>query len=288
MLLRWLANNYLREAAETHLRDAVAGTLQPAARQKPGELAPPCDVAFVFALGIEAGGLIDKLQDSSTARGPSFLEHSGVIGGKEIVIAESGMGADAAAKTTADVIEFHQPAWVVSAGFAGALTDDLKRGHFLMADQVVDLAGRRLDVGLKLAPETVAATKGLHVGRLLTVDRLIRTQAHKRQLNTAHAAVACDMETFAVAETCRKLGTRFLSVRVISDSVEDELSKEIERLMKQTTLTGKLGAAAKALISRPQSAAEMWKLQEDALKASDRLAKYLVSMLPQLVAKPTV
>ena len=294
MLLRWLVNNYLREAAQGKFQSVLAETLRggnPAAvagaegkTAGPPELAPPCDVAFIFALGIEAGGLVDKMSGASATKCKSFIEHAGSVQGREIVIAESGIGAVAAAEATAEVIKFHEPEWVVSAGFAGGLVTGPAKGDFLMADQVVNLKGERLEVGLKLSPEAIAATKRLHVGRLLSVEKLISSPAEKRKLGEEHQALACDMESFAVADTCRQLKTRFLSVRIISDGVDDQLPKEVARLMKQTTLGGKLGAAAKAVFSRPQSAADMWNLQDEALKASDRLARFLVSMLPQLLA----
>ncbi|MCE9529095.1 MAG: hypothetical protein K8R36_23865 [Planctomycetales bacterium] len=294
MLLRWLVNNYLKDAAQGKLQTIIQDTLRggsPSAagpeeekEAGPPELAPPCDVAFIFALGVEAGGLVDKMKGSTATKCKSFLEHAGTIQGKEIVIAESGVGAEAAAAATAEVIEFHEPAWVVSAGFAGGLATGPQKGDFFMAEQVVNLKGERLEVGLKLSPEAIAATKRLHVGRLLTVEKLIGTAAEKRKLGEAHQALACDMESFAVADTCRRLKTRFLSVRIISDGVDDQLPKEVERLMKQTSLGAKLGAAAKAVMSRPQSAADMWNLQDEALKGSDRLARFLVSMLPQLTA----
>ena len=295
MLLRWLVNNYLREAAQGKLQSVFQDTLRgvnpgAAAGQEvenpgPPELAPPCDVAFIFALGVEAGGLVDKLSGATATKCKDFIEHAGSMQGKEIVIAEAGVGAEAAAAATAEVIKFHEPAWVVSAGFAGGLVTGPAKGDFLMAEQVVNLKRERLEVGLKLSPEAIAAVKRLHVGRLLAVEKLIGSPAEKRKLGEEHQALACDMESFAVADTCRQLKTRFLSVRIISDGVDDQLPKEVERLMKQTTLGAKLGAAAKAVISRPQSAADMWNLQDEALKASDRLARFLVSMLPQLTAK---
>jgi adenosylhomocysteine nucleosidase len=292
MLLRWLVNNYLREAAQGKLQTILQDTLRggnpedaaptEGKESGPPELAPPCDVAFIFALGVEAGGLVDKLKGATVTKCKSFLEHAGTMQGKEIIIAESGVGAEAAAAATEEVIKFHEPAWVVSAGFAGGLADGPQKGDFFMAEQVVNLKGERLEVGLKLSPEAVAATKRLHVGRLLTVEKLISTAAEKRKLGEEHQALACDMESFGVADTCRRLKTRFLSVRIISDGVNDRLPKEVERLLKQTTLGAKLGAAAKAVISRPQSAADMWNLQDEALKGSDRLARFLMSMLPQL------
>jgi adenosylhomocysteine nucleosidase len=311
MLLRWLVNQYLRDAAQQKVRDVVSDVLtergprqvkaspSPAASESPeshGSGAPsaagsdanrdaeflPCDVAFLFALGIESGGLVDALHGAETTRLAHGLERAGKLDGREVVIVEAGLGAAAAARATRAVIEFYQPRWIVSAGFGGALDAGLRRGHVLMADSVASEAGENLSVGIKLQPEVIEATKGLHVGRLLTVDRLVRRPEERRQLGSAHAALACDMETFAVAAACRELKTRLLSVRIISDTLEDELPPEIENLLAQKSLAGKIGAAAGAVMHRLGAAKDLWKLREDALKASDRLAKFLRGVVKQL------
>src|SRR5262249_13764105 len=145
MLLRWLVNNYLREAAEGKVREVVQTTLQrelpgkaPRAEPQlptPGSGPPvsdppateflPCDIAFSFALGIESGGLVDSLQEAETSRHPHGTERAGKLAGREVVIVESGMGVKAAARATAEAIKFYQPEWIVSAGFAGALDEKL-------------------------------------------------------------------------------------------------------------------------------------------------------------------
>ena len=301
MLLRWLVNQYVGQAARRRLESVVVETLRggrtacgppqsgdtQAAADAEGrpqsphgqELAPPCDVAVIFALGIESGGTIDMLDEASTTRVGPFTEHAGRLCGKEAVVVESGVGPQAAAKATADVVDFHQPLWVVSAGFAGALDGSLRRGHILMASEVVSDDAPPLSVGFKLHARQ---TPGLHVGRLVTTDKLVRTRAEKESLGKRHQALACDMESYAIAEVCRLKGVRFLSVRIISDALDDELPKEVERLLAQKTVAGKLGAAAKAVFQRPGSALDFFKLQDDALKASDRLAKFLTGLLVQL------
>jgi adenosylhomocysteine nucleosidase len=306
MLLRWLVNQYLsnpslRDAAQERVREVVSEVLterqprRPAAASgdvpRPVETTNsnsadddflPCDVAFIFALGVESGGLVDCLKGDETSRHKHGIERAGKLDGREVVIVESGVGAAAAARATKAAIEFYRPRWVVSAGFAGALHEDLRRGHVLMADTVSRESGEQLSVGIKLDPQVLAATKGLHVGRLLTVDRLIRHPAERRSLHEQTAGVACDMETFAVAEACRAAGTRLLSVRIISDAVDDELPRELEHLLSQKTLAGKIGAAAGAVMHRWGAAKDLWKLREDALKASDRLAKFLRGIVGQL------
>jgi adenosylhomocysteine nucleosidase len=295
MLLRWLVNQFLRDHAETALRDVVGNVgnigKATATRTRQSAREPtldehgqpiteeflPCEAAVIFALGIESGGLVDKLKDKVTTRCKSHLEHAGELQGKQVVLVDAGVGAEAAARATAETIEFYKPAWVISAGFAGALVDDLRRGQMLMADHIVDLTGREISVGLKVSPKP-----GLHIGRLLTVPELVGTEAEKRRLGIEHQALACDMESFAVAEACSFLNTRFLSVRIISDAVDQELPKEVDVLLKQKSIAAKIGAAAGALLNRPSSAKDMWQLREDALLASDRLAKFLLGVVGQL------
>jgi adenosylhomocysteine nucleosidase len=151
-----------------------------------------------------------------------------------------------------------------------------------MADEVANLSGQRLPVGLKLDAQWLAATKGLHAGRLLTVDSIIRKPEERRRLAAAHGAIACDMETFGVAEACAERGTRLVSVRIISDAVDDELPPEIEHLLGQKSLASQVGAAAGAVLKRFSAAKDLWQLREDALKASDRLAKFLATVVQQL------
>ena len=126
----------------------------------------------------------------------------------------------------------------------------------------------------------------MHVGPVLTVDRIVRLPEEKRSLGEKHQALAVDMESYAVAEVCRSHRVRFLAVRIISDAVDEELAPEVQRLVTQKTRTAKLGAAIGAIWKRPASVKDMWKLREDALVASDRLAKFLASTIEQLVVLP--
>jgi adenosylhomocysteine nucleosidase len=285
MILRWLVSNWVRQTAEQQLRGAVTGAMQgdrESDADSETEPLPPIDIAVLFALSVESGGFVDLVQQRTTTHCASHTEHRGTLNGKQILVVESGVGQDAARQVVKDVISLHQPKWIVSAGFAGALQPDLRRGHILMSDEVTDMASEKLSIGLTVDRASIDASPALHVGRLLTVDQLIRSRSQKEQLGTDHAALACDMETFAIAQACQQLGTKFMSVRIISDSIDDELPKEIEALLAQKSVVGKLGAAAGAVFNRPSSIKDMWKLKEDALKATDRLAKFLSGVIDQL------
>lgn len=284
-MLQYLFQQWIRQAAQQKLMEAVATAAQERAGGKlPSDDTPatPCHTALLFALGIEAAGVMDAALDLYTTRNATFVEHLGPWLGRQVCVAEIGTGHDSAARATADLIAIHQPAWVVSAGFAGGLVDDLRRGHLLMADTIVTESGDEMSVGFKMSPEALAQTPKLHVGRLVTVDRIVKTPAEKRAVAQQTGAVACDMETAAIAAACHATRTRFLSVRVVSDAVDDELPPEIERLMQSKTLARQLGAATGAIFKRPSAVKDMWRLREDAIRYSDRLAKFLAGIVPQL------
>jgi adenosylhomocysteine nucleosidase len=289
MLLRHLVNTYLRQAAQERLQEAVSeiahGAAESASQESEasaGEPPSPCAAALVFALGVESGGFVDLLEDVERRRFRTRIEYDGRLENRRVLAVDSGVGAEAAARAAERVITRHQPSWIVSAGFAGALREDVRRGQIIMPTSIIDAADGEWSVGLKMDAESAASTRGLHLGGLLTVDHIVRTPEARRRLAEQHGAIACDMETAAVAEVCRRRQTRFLAVRVISDGLEDELPPELAALVSQKSTSAKLGAAAGALFHRPSSVKDMWRLKEDAVKASDRLAKFLLGVLRQL------
>ncbi|MBI3838186.1 MAG: hypothetical protein HY288_09680 [Planctomycetia bacterium] len=287
MLLRnWLMGTARKTMRKAATQAASDGTDRPNATPDPPppEPTPPsvCHVGLVFALGIEAGGLVDQLRGVIMTEGFGFVAREGGLEGKRLVVVESGVGSAAAARATQALILGHRPQWIISAGFAGGLHDSLAQGDIVMADQIVDTHDRQFEIELKLTQENFASMRRLHIGRLLTVDRIIRDPDEKRALGIRYGALAVDMESCAVAEVCRNEKIRFLSVRVISDSIHHALPEDIDFLIKRRTTAGRIGAAAGAILRRPSSIKDMWQLKEDALVASDRLAKFLAGVVGQL------
>lgn len=283
---RVLLNQWLQQQVRDKLHETVTqaaqGAMQPE-DEPPAAPPPPADVGLVFALGIEAGGLVDRLDGVLTTKTPQVTFRHGGYRGRHVVLAEGGVGRQHAAHATEMLITAHQPQWVISAGFAGGLSDELRQHDLLLVNAVGAPSQETLTIDLRMSPAELARNPTWHLGKLVTVDEVVRTAAEKRALGQSHAALAVDMETYAVAEVCRRLKTRFLAVRVISDTINDTLPDDIERLTRQRSLAGQLGAAAAAIWNRPGSVKQMWQLKETAIVASDRLAKLLLGMVEQLV-----
>lgn len=306
MWLRWVIHSWVRQHAQPVLQELVAEAIrgEPVKRvvrpesemrspesngdsedatMRAAAARPPAGIVFLFALELEAEGLIEKLRDVNRVRGVSFTAHDGFLDQERVIVVETGVGLAAARKATEEVIDIYAPRWIVSAGFAGGLAPTVRRGHFVMADTIVAEDGQELATGLRLPAESLAAQPSLHAGRLVTVDRLVRETSDKRDLHERHGAVACDMESWSVAQVCREKKTRLVSVRVISDAVDDALPKEVENLLGQKSLAGKMGAVAGALLNRPSSVKDMWKLYEEAQRNATRLGKFLLGVVPQLL-----
>jgi adenosylhomocysteine nucleosidase len=277
--------SFVRNWLQQQVRQRAYQTVSEAARAGGQTALPVCDVGLVFALAVESGGMEDLLTGTVTTRGAGFVVKQGLYHGRGIVVVESGVGMLAAARGTQALLAGHKPPWVISAGFAGGLDAKLKRGDILMVDRLVEPSGRRLAIDLRVDAESLVRTPGVYVGPLVTVDTVVRGPDEKRALGRQHQALAVDMESWAVGEVCRQAKTRFMAVRIISDAVDDELPPDVERLARQKTRASRLGAAAGAVFRRPSSVKDMLRLKEDALVATDRLAKFLAGMIEQLVPK---
>jgi adenosylhomocysteine nucleosidase len=236
-----------------------------------------CRYGVVFALSIESGWLEDLLQCATTTRGHGFRVRCGELAGRQVAIVQSGPGRERAARAAHALIDGHRPGVVISAGFAGALDATLRRGDIVAADCLVDETGRELTADRTLL--SAAEARGARVGRLLTVDRVIRASEEKLALGRKHAALAADMETLAVAEVCGDRQQPFLALRVINDAADDALPRDVERLLAQETGARRLGTAVGLIFKRPSTLVDLLRLQHRAIEASNRLAKFLAGLM---------
>lgn len=293
-MYRWLLRNWLQKTAAQRVRDKVAdlareqlaAAAEPSCEDEPSRAERPCDVGVVFALEIESGGLEDLMEGVLLIKGQDFVVRQGGLKGRHVVLIRSSGGRQAAGRAAEALLLGHRPRWVISAGFAGALKPELCRFDLLMADSLVDPAGNRLSIDLKVDPRSLQQTPGVHVGRLLTSDHLVCLPEEKRSLGEKYDALAVDMESFAVADVCRQAQVRFLAIRIISDPLDEQLPRDLERLLRQKTYAARFGAAVATVFNRPGSLKDMLRLKENALVASDRLAKFLAATIERLVPLP--
>ena len=128
-----------------------------------------------------------------------------------VLVICGGIGA-AAARTAAEVLHKHgkgEIAGFVSAGYAGALTPELKVGDVVQPEHVVNPAGEA---------HPAHGDDGILVSALN-----IATPERKKQLAELHSAKAVDMEAHAVADYANVHRLPCVVIKVISDEHDAEL-----------------------------------------------------------------
>ena len=236
------------------------------------------DIGIVSALPLELAAFLSRCDRVRKYTGGNFTFRGGRLDSVRIVVVETGECSFARTRrATESLIEAHSPDWILSCGFSGALRDDQNIGDIVVANAILDTHGNRVDV-----PVNLESQPGLHVGPTVVTDELTRTVAAKRALTEQWEAVAVDMDSLAVAQVCRDVKRRFMSIRTISDDLSIDLPPEILSVRGRTG-SMRFGAALGALWKRPASAKEMWTFREQAATAADRLAAFLEGVVFQLI-----
>lgn len=217
-------------------------------------------VGVVFALGIEAGSLVDRMKKVQTSSGNGLTYHRGLLGWKHFILVVSGVGQEKARKATEALHEVFQPKCILSAGFAGALDPSLHRNVVFQPKEVLS------------AEQSLEVPQGQSM-RLLTCDHLIDTVAEKQRLWKETGANLVDMESFAVAQYCQSHRVAFSSIRIVFDLANEELAKELRGITNpESGMIRKAGAFAGAFFKRPSCVMDLLKYKERALASADRLA----------------
>lgn len=235
-------------------------------------------IGIVCALKLELAAFLERCERVHKYTGGKFTFRGGKYDDIRVAIVESGAGFARARKATQALIDAHTPDWLLSAGFSGALNPEMRVGHIVAADSIVDTHGHEITVDMNMPADPA---HGLHVGRLVTADALVRTVDEKQALADATGGLAVDLESLAVAQVARDTKTRFLAVRVISDDMSADLPEEVMAVLGRTG-TIRAGAVAGALWRRPSSAKDMWRLRENANHAAECLATFLDGVVRQL------
>lgn len=246
------------------------------------------DVAVVAALPLEIDPLLARCERVRKTVSRGVNVHGGWLEGRRLAVVEMGTGLKRVRRALKALIDGHSPRIVLVVGLAGALDPQLSFGQIVVADEVVSLDGNRIEIlsenpQLAACVESDKSSRNLAVGRLLTVDRIVRTAEEKAQLFSEHAALAVDMETGIVGQVCHQSEVEcFAAIRVISDDAATDLPPEVASLFGASRFF-RVGAAFGAVWNRPESAKELWQLRQRACAAADHLSDYLQELIPRLV-----
>lgn len=244
----------------------------------PQSPAAACTAAIVFALPVEADGFAALATHRRETRAAAATIHEGVVEGRRVAWCVSGTGRAAAAAATRLLIAGHRPRLIVSAGLAGGLDPALRRGDAVAATVAV-AEGEPRPISLSPFEHEHGPGTGTERLAIVTVDRVVATAAAKRLLAAAAAAQLVDMETHAVAAVARDAGLPCASIRVVSDTADEDLPPEVAALAAAPSAARRLGLALGAIGRRPRAAFDLWRVWEHAVVDGRTLADALCAGL---------
>lgn len=202
-------------------------------------------IGIIIAMEKELQQLKSLLTDASTEvhNGKNF--YLGRMGRHEIVMQQCGIGKVNAAVGCVEMITHYHPEVIISSGCAGGgstqlnIQDVVVSGSLTYHDvycgtaigsseygQVQGLPARYesprelVDIALSLneAPVTDVTSSRIHEGLIVTGDWFVDSKEKMREIMGHFPdAMAVDMESCAIAQTCYLYQVKFISFRVISD-----------------------------------------------------------------------
>ena len=187
-------------------------------------------IAIFGAVKEEIAGIKQAMKISDRVRLNKTYAWPGKWGQQSIVLVRSGVGKQRAEVSTLQVIERFQPKALISIGYAGAVQPELNIGDLVITDSIIEENGEE---GREYHPDPYWLDRArsvqcsdeikVVVGGLLTVNTVIHDPEAKRELGKRYGVQAVEMETCAIARVAEDKILPLLSVRVISDRVDQEL-----------------------------------------------------------------
>jgi len=167
-------------------------------------------VAVTFALRTESSEFLRRLRDRTAIDRNGVRIVRGKMDNHIIEVLHTGVGEKVCRQWIEKFLRDQNFDRLISTGFAGALSDELKVGDLLLAKNFSTIDLNESGLPFSRLP--------IHMADLLTVPALIDSSGERNRIAHASGAAAVDMETEFIARACAEHGVPLLSLRVITDT----------------------------------------------------------------------
>jgi len=243
-------------------------------------------VCIIGAIREEIAGIKNRMRIEETVRLDGATAFAGEWQGLRTVLVRSGVGGARAAAALRETAERFPLAQILSIGFAGGLDPALQVGDLLIADTVTKVANpfntsadgapsHSIPTALVNQAMVIACPEGVtaYQGGLLTVDDVVTQPQDKKRLGEAYHALGVDMETYDLLVEAERRDLPFLSMRAVTDTVEQELMN-CSHLVDDDGNVSTLKAGWHVL-KHPGDLSGMIALGRHAKRATDHLTAFL-------------
>ncbi|MFC2009682.1 hypothetical protein ACFLT3_02000, partial [Chloroflexota bacterium] len=186
-------------------------------------------LALLGALKEEIAGLRRQMIVDEAFAGQGYRIYRGKYHGKDVLLAQTGMGKENAERATEFILKQYQVTILICLGYSGALVKELEAGDIalcaiLHSDDERSPESSRIQnpvysdddlVSMAVETQKVDGLTGFHKVSSVTTANLITEPKDKLALGRAFHAEVVDMESYWVAAMASVRRIPFLSVRAI-------------------------------------------------------------------------
>jgi len=240
-------------------------------------------IAITFAMPAESQEFLRSLTNKSRDDRDGILTIRGKIDDRAIEVLHTGVGENVCRQRMAKFLSAtgrirrgendQHFDYLISAGFAGALNDQLQLGDLLLAKNFSTV---RTEENFSLS------SLQIHMADLLTVPALIDSREERNKLALTSGAVAVDMETEFIARACAAHGIPVLSLRVISDTPTELFPAPANVLFDIERQQTRMPKLAEYLVAHPHRIPRLVQFARRIARARKILADALVGLVRRL------
>ena len=192
-------------------------------------------LVLLGAFGQEMAGLRRQMAVEEVVDSPACRMYRGRLRGKPCILVQTGIGRRRADRATQAVLERYPVTAMVSLGFAGALTPDLRIGEVAVCSTVRRASGFGNNEGeaepYAADPNLLALASARRgdgptlflAATCVTTPGVVSGARAKQELSREFQAQVVDMESYWIAGAASAQQVPFIAIRSISDTLHDDL-----------------------------------------------------------------
>ncbi|MDE7418612.1 MAG: 5'-methylthioadenosine/adenosylhomocysteine nucleosidase [Muribaculaceae bacterium] len=192
-------------------------------------------IGILAAMDKEVALLIPLLKDMQEIEIDKKKAYMGKVGNHEVCVMKCGIGKVSSALNAYRLIEYFHPDLVINSGVAGGADPSMKVGSLLIATEAayhdvwcgpgtkwgqIDGMPERFKMDKDVIDSCrKEASPDVRFGLICSGDRFISKVEEVDFIKSVYPdALACDMESASIAQSCQDCGVPFAVIRVVSDT----------------------------------------------------------------------
>jgi adenosylhomocysteine nucleosidase len=195
-------------------------------------------IGIITAMPEETRAIVGALARTQKTRLGSLVVRQARVAGKEIVVAEAGMGFANATTVARQLMGQRPPDLVISAGYCGGISAGLRVGDVVLAASLAIVSEDGLEevpyvlpaVGREFVSRQAAAGQRVFAGLFASTKAIMGKRRLAALLPADSPSPVVEMESAAIALVAGAHGIPFVGLRTVSDPFDEEIGFSLDEL----------------------------------------------------------